>query len=75
MYPTFRNYAGLASFSRFVRHTLLGNLTKRSIYFGYELHSIVGLSRDARKYDDSFRRSENFYIWTFIVWALIGFTG
>ena len=58
----------------FERHTWFATLTNRSSYFGYDLYTIVGTSRDKRNFDDVFREAEEFDVWSFFVRALIGFT-
>ena len=58
----------------FDRHTWFATLTNRSKYFGYDLYTIVGTSRDKKNFDDAFRASEEFDVWSFFVRALIGFT-
>ena len=58
----------------FDRHTWFATMTNRSKYFGYDLYTIVGTSRDKKNFDDTFRAAEEFDSWTFFVRALIGFT-
>ena len=49
-------------------------LTNRSLYFGYDLYTILGLQRDKLRYDDPFRQSSNRDSWSFFVRTLVGFT-
>ena len=49
-------------------------LTNRSLYFGYDLYTIVGMQRDKLRYDDLFRQSSNRDTWSFFVRTLVGFT-
>ncbi len=49
-------------------------LTNRSLYFGYDLYTIVGLQRDKLEYDDLFRQSANRDSWSFFLRTLVGFT-
>ena len=56
------------------RRTTTLTLTNRSRYFGYDLYTIVGMGRDQREYDDTFRRDEEFDRLNIFVRALIGFT-
>ncbi len=58
----------------FERRTAFVSLTNRSRYFGYDLHSIVGLQRDNKEFDDPFQRSREFDGWSSFVRVLIGFT-
>ena len=56
------------------RRTTTLTLTNRSRYFGYDLYTIVGMGRDQREFDDTFRRAEEFDRLNIFVRALIGFT-
>jgi hypothetical protein len=49
-------------------------VTNRSLYFGYDLHTTLGLERNTRTFDDPFRQSSNIDTWSFFLRALIGFT-
>ena len=49
-------------------------ITNRSLYFGYDLHTTLGLERNKRRFDDPFRQSSNIDTWSFFLRALIGFT-
>ena len=49
-------------------------LTNRSLYFGYDLYTIVGMQRDKLSYDDTFRQSSNRDTWSFFIRTLVGFT-
>ena len=49
-------------------------VTNRSLYFGYDLHTTIGLERNTRTFDDPFRQSSNIDTWSFFLRALIGFT-
>ena len=40
----------------FKRRTAFVNLINRSSYFGYNLYTIVGLTRDRKQFDDIFQR-------------------
>ena len=50
------------------------SLINTSPYFGYELVTIVGVSKDTQKYDTKFRDQRNLETLEFFVRALIGFT-
>ena len=58
----------------FERRTAFVTLTNRSSYFGYDLRTIVGFSRDRRDFDDPFQLAREFNRWSFFVRTLIGFT-
>ena len=58
----------------FEQRTAYVNLINRSQYFGYELYTIAGLSKDAREFDDPFQQLNEFDQWTFFIRGLIGFT-
>ncbi len=49
-------------------------VANRSLYFGYDLHTTIGLERNKRSFDDPFRKSSNANTWAFFLRALIGFT-
>ena len=67
----FRNNA--RALDDFERRTLMATVTNSSRYFGYELYTIVGLHRDARKFDAPARQVADFDTLSFFVRALIGF--
>ena len=48
--------------------------TNRSLYFGYDLYTTIGLQRTARHFDAPRRRSLDIDNYSFFVRALIGFT-
>ena len=48
--------------------------TNRSRYFGYDLHTIVGVQRNKRRFDDSLHRSSGTNNISLFIRALIGFT-
>ena len=48
--------------------------TNSSLYFGYDLHTTIGLERNRQTFDDPFRQSSNIDTWAFFMRALIGFT-
>ena len=49
-------------------------VTNRSLYFGYDLHTTIGLERNRRNFDAPLRKTSNVDTWSFFVRALIGFT-
>ncbi len=55
------------------RNTFL-SVINRSRYFGYDLFTIVGMSKNNRKYDEPARVAEEFDSMSFFVRTLIGFT-
>ena len=57
----------------FERRTLMATITNSSRYFGYDLYTIVGLHRDARKFEAPARQVADFDTLSFFVRALIGF--
>ena len=58
----------------FERRTKYLNLTNRSMYFGYELFTIIGYRRDKQEFDDPLQQFREFDSWTFFIRGLIGFT-
>ena len=58
----------------FERRTKFANVTNRSSYFGYQLFTIIGLTKDNRDYDDDSQRFREFDSWSFFIRALVGFT-
>ncbi len=56
------------------RRTLFFNAINRSSYFGYDLFTIFGVSKDSRQYDDRFHRSREFDTLSFFARAVIGFS-
>ena len=49
-------------------------LNNNSRYFGYDMHTILGVRREELDWDDRFQRFRNFDGWSFFVRTLIGFT-
>ncbi len=60
--------------SSFKQRTAFVTLTNRSRYFGYDLHTIVGIKRDRQEFDNVFQRNRNRNELTGFVRAMIGFT-
>ena len=58
----------------FERRTKFANLTNESSYFGYQLFTIIGLTRDKQDFDDEFQTYREFDSWSFFIRALVGFT-
>ncbi len=58
----------------FERRSVLGSITNRSMYLGYELYTIVGFEKDAVKFDAQERRIDDNDGFIFFIRALIGFT-
>ena len=58
----------------FERRSVLGSITNRSTYLGYELYTIVGIEKDAVTFDAPERKLDNVDGIAFFVRALIGFT-
>ena len=58
----------------FERRTKFANLTNESSYFGYELFTIIGLTKDSRDYDDDQQKFDEFDTWSFFIRTLVGFT-
>ncbi len=56
------------------QRTAVITLTNNSRYFGYDMHTILGLRREELNWDDRFQRFRNFDGWSFFVRTLIGFT-
>ena len=54
--------------------TAVFTLTNRSRYFGYDMHTIIGLRREELDLDNRFQRFRDFDGWTFFVRNLVGFT-
>ena len=50
------------------------NLINRSRYFGYDLYTLVGLSKNRRKYGDPARAADSFDTMGFFIRTLVGFT-
>ena len=53
---------------------MLGSITNRSVYLGYELYTIVGFEKDAVKFDAPERKLNNVDGFALFIRALIGFT-
>ncbi len=49
-------------------------LTNHSRYFGYDLHTIVGVSWNRMRYENPLQRFRNFALRSFFVRGLVGFT-
>ena len=64
----------VADRNSFERRTKFVNLTNQSSYFGYELFTIIGLTRDKQDFDDDFQRFREFDTWSFFIRAVVGFT-
>ena len=58
----------------FEQRTTFVTLTNRSRYFGYDLHTIVGVSRDLKDYESRLQRFRDLAQWSFFVRGLVGFT-
>ncbi len=58
----------------FTQRTAFVTLINRSKYFGYELVTLVGVTRDEKIYDAEFERLRTFDSWSFFARALVGFT-
>ena len=58
----------------FEQRTAFVTLTNFSRYFGYELVTIAGVSRDSRAFNTRFQDARNFDALSFFVRTLIGFT-
>ncbi len=56
------------------QRTAVITVTNSSRYFGYDMHTILGLRREDLDWDDRFQRFRNFDGWSFFVRNLIGFT-
>jgi hypothetical protein len=65
---------GVRSQESLERRTATLTLSNRSRYFGYDLHTVVGIGRDRREFDDPFRGDADFDRLNIFVRALIGFT-
>ena len=63
-----------SSRNSFKQRTMLLSLTNRSHYFGYDLMTIIGVTKDHRSYDSTFADRRNFDLTEFFVRAMIGFT-
>ena len=61
-------------FQSFERRTVLGSVTNRSMYLGYELYTIVGFEKDAVKFDAPTRREDGVDRFSLFIRSLIGFT-
>ena len=57
----------------FSQRNLVIALTNRSRYFGYDLWTLVGYSKEKRKFDDALQSSRDFDTSPFFVRAFIGF--
>ena len=55
------------------QRTAVVSLTNRSRYFGYDMYTIIGFSREELDFDERFQRFRNFDRWTLFVRNLIGF--
>ena len=58
----------------FDRRTKFANLTNESSYFGYQLFTIIGITRDTQDFDDDFQTFREFDSWSFFIRALVGFS-
>ena len=56
------------------QRTAVFTLNNNSRYFGYDMHTVLGLRREKLDWDDRFQRFRNFDGWSFFVRTLIGFT-
>ena len=56
------------------RRTSFVTLTNRSRYFGYDLYTIVGVSKDQLDFDAKIQRFREYETWSFFVRTLIGYT-
>ena len=63
-----------SEFNSFEQRTALLSLTNKSRYFGYDLMTIVGVTKDHRNYDSSFADRRNFDLIEFFVHTTLGFT-
>ena len=57
----------------FTQRNLVIAVTNRSKYFGYDLWTLVGYTKEKRKFDDPLQSFRNFHTSTFFVRAFIGF--
>ncbi len=58
----------------FEQHTAFFTLTNRKRYFGYDLYTAIGVTKDKKEFDDPFRQADEFDVWSFFIRTLIGFT-
>ena len=58
----------------FEQSTSFITLTNQSRYFGYDLYSVIGVSRGKKKFDDTFQQLREFDQWSVFVRTLVGFT-
>ena len=70
----YRRNDRVASRFSFEQRTAFATLTNRSRYFGYDLTTIVGISRDEADFDEDFQRFREFDSWSFFVRGVVGFT-
>ena len=70
----FRHEDRVRSRESFERRTLFIHAINRSSYFGYDLFTTLGLTRDSRKYDDPLLRTAEFDTLSLFARAIIGFS-
>ena len=58
----------------FAQRTAFATLINRSSYFGYDLVTLVGITRDEKVFDAEFERLRAYDRWSFFARALVGFT-
>ena len=58
----------------FKQRTAFLTLTNRSVYYGYDLYTILGIQRDEKRFEDRFQTVGERNSWSFFVRGLIGFT-
>ena len=58
----------------FERRTAFITMTNRTAYFGYDLYTIFGFSKDKQKFDSRLQRDRSIDTWGFFIRGLIGFT-
>ena len=63
----------VAERNSFERRTKFVNLTNQSYYFGYQLFTIIGFTKDKQNYDDEFESYREFDTWSFFIRAVVGF--
>ncbi len=70
----YRRKDHVSSQRSFEQRTAFLTLTNRSRYFGYDLVTIMGFSKDAMKFDLEAYKFAEFDTWSFFVRTLVGFT-
>ena len=70
----FRHEDRVRSRESFERRTLFIHAINRSSYFGYDLFTTLGLTRDSREFDDPLLRTAEFDTMSFFARAIIGFS-